>query len=371
MNILFVTETLPYPQDSGGNIVTFNLLRKLAEQHSVYFCSFVYQKDKKYIKKLGKVLQLKKICTVPHFLTFTNNFKIEKPAMLHSILNPLPYGVTKFKDERMEKKILTLIQKLQFQSIWIDHVNMSQYIPLNFKREIHLCAHNIETLLYFRHALHAHKWRWKLFFALECVKYFFYERIYFTLFSTIHTLSMKDADYSKRLFFSYSGKKNLERRIKLISYKLFLPKKKPVQQNNNKNAILFVGNMVWYPNYQGIIWFITKVFPLILKEIPSCRLIVVGEAPDHLQKEKYKNVTITGYVETVTKYYQNANVFIVPLFIGSGIRIKILEALSYKIPVVSTSTGSEGISNSLKRKIQIANSPEEFKLEILNLLKKN
>lgn len=369
MNVLILTESLPYPEDSGGKIVSFRLLEHLAKDHSIFLCTFVYQKDKKYIQKLCNILGLKQIYTIEHFLIFSNNFKLEKPAMLNSILNSNPYNVTKFFSKKMKEIVHKLLKKHKFDSIWIDHINMHQYLPPNYNGQTNLVVHNIETVLYFRHALYAHKWRWKIFFAIEFIKFFFYERIYFKRFSTIYTLSQTDADYAKRLFSPPSDKNKLERQIKLLSYKFFIPKIKHVQRNNSKNVILFVGNIVWYPNYQGILWFITRIFPQIFAKMPLCQLVVVGDVPDHLRNETYKNVTFTGHVKNIQSYYEEASVFIVPLFIGSGIRIKILEALSYKIPVVSTSTGCEGIPQSLKRKIIIANSPEEFKSEILKILK--
>lgn len=368
MNILFITETLPYPQDSGGKIVSFKLLQRLARQHSIFLFTFIYQKDKKYVQKLKQILRLKHIYAIPHFLIFSNNFKLEKPAMLRSLFSANPYNVNKFYSPELKESITKILTREKIDAIWVDHVNMSQYVPPDYQRKVNLVAHNLETILYLRHALYAHKWRWKVFFAVECIKFFFYERSALQKFSTIYTLSKTDIQYIKFLLQFCLDRKRIERRLKVLPNRYFLPKVKRKLVHRGENTILFIGNMVWYPNYQGILWFISEVFPLVLKENPLARLVIVGEAPDHLLKSSYQNITFTGHVKKLQSYYEQTRVFIVPLFIGSGIRIKILEALSYQIPVVSTTTGSEGIPLSLKKKIHLANTPTEFMNEILKIL---
>lgn len=369
MNILFLTQILPYPLNSGGKIHTYFILKRLSKRNNLYLVSFIFKDDKTHIFSLKRALKLKKIVTISHKYGKGNNWTQERKFMLKSLLSLYPYGILKFEDKRIYNKISEILSKNAIDYIWIDHLSMHQYLPKNLQIKKILSTQNTETLLYFLHARFSEKLKWKFFFLIEAVKYFFYESEALSAYSKIYSVSYRDRLHLQQI---YSIRNLFHSKKKLSKFSILKPqierKFQTIERQYEDYTLLFIGSLFWYPNCQGIRWFLMKVFPLVLKEIPSCELVVVGEAPDHLLKENYKNVTFTGHVKILFPYYKKANVFIVPLFIGSGIRIKILEALSYSIPIVSTSTGSEGISEALGKKIRIANSPEEFKNEILKIL---
>jgi polysaccharide biosynthesis protein PslH len=147
--------------------------------------------------------------------------------------------------------------------------------------------------------------------------------------------------------------------------------KKVKKQTQEKNKLLFLGTMSWLPNIEGVSWFLDKVFPKILEKYPQTIFYVVGKNPPE-KILNYKlifpdNLVVTGFVEDEREYIREADVFLVPLRIGSGIRIKILIALAMKKPVVTTSIGIEGI-NIDRNSIYLANSPDEFIQSIQDIL---
>lgn len=149
-----------------------------------------------------------------------------------------------------------------------------------------------------------------------------------------------------------------------------LPADKGVTRPQNDD-ILFCGSLDYFPNQEGLSWFCKEVFPLLLKQKPSVRLLVVGrgEPGEELKNLlRQQGIVFYGKVDKVSDYYRKAAVALVPLFSGSGTRLKLLEAMGYAVPVVSTATGAEGISYTDKKDILIANDASTFAAAVLSLL---
>jgi glycosyltransferase involved in cell wall biosynthesis len=133
--------------------------------------------------------------------------------------------------------------------------------------------------------------------------------------------------------------------------------------------MVFTGNMSFYPNRHGILYFLDEITPLILSKTPDARLFVVGVYPlKELLRRASKEMTVTGFVEDVRPYVARAEVFIIPLLIDGGIRGKALEAMAMKKPIVSTSIGCGGINLKDKGPAFPADTPGYFAKAVLRLL---
>lgn len=136
--------------------------------------------------------------------------------------------------------------------------------------------------------------------------------------------------------------------------------------------ILFVGLMRYGPNRDGAVWFCREILPLIRKQSKArCRLSIVGfDPPDQVQAmaKEIEDVAVTGGVESVAPYYDDCDLVIAPIRFGGGTRIKILEAMSYQKPVVTTTIGAEGIDIEDGLNIMIGDSPESFASACVTLL---
>jgi glycosyltransferase involved in cell wall biosynthesis len=139
------------------------------------------------------------------------------------------------------------------------------------------------------------------------------------------------------------------------------------------NRLLFCGTMSYAPNVTGLLWFVEKVWPLILAAIPGARLTVIGggePAPELVQRLGAEpTVEFLGGVDSTVPYYHRTAVAVVPLLQGSGTRVKIMEAMSLGSPVVSTSLGAEGIRLQASVHIEIADLPEAFAQAVTRLLR--
>jgi glycosyltransferase involved in cell wall biosynthesis len=138
------------------------------------------------------------------------------------------------------------------------------------------------------------------------------------------------------------------------------------------NRLLFTGSMDWMPNEDAILFFVREVLPRISEVIPDVSLAIVGRYPSRRLKnlcDSNPAILVTGRVEDVRPYLATSSVFIVPLRIGGGTRIKIFEAMASGLPVVSTSVGAEGLPLQHQRHLLLADSPDDFARSVVMLLK--
>jgi glycosyltransferase involved in cell wall biosynthesis len=135
--------------------------------------------------------------------------------------------------------------------------------------------------------------------------------------------------------------------------------------------IVFTAWFKYYPNTKAAVDFVNNVFPKIKIEIPEIKFYIVGKEPPKEVKalEKTEGVTVTGYVNDVREYLGNADAAVIPLQIGGGTRLKILEAMSMKVPVVSTVLGAEGLEVKDGTNILIAESDDDFARKVIRVIK--
>ncbi|GAB4509245.1 MAG: glycosyltransferase [Anaerolineae bacterium] len=138
-----------------------------------------------------------------------------------------------------------------------------------------------------------------------------------------------------------------------------------------RDTLVFTGKMDYRPNVDAMLWFAEAVFPQVKQAVPNVYLYIVGQQPsprlDYLKS--MKGINITGRVESVLPYLQTASVYVAPLRMGSGTRLKLLEAMASSCPIVATSTASAGLNDEIKQAMMIADTPEQMAEAIITLLK--
>jgi glycosyltransferase involved in cell wall biosynthesis len=166
-------------------------------------------------------------------------------------------------------------------------------------------------------------------------------------------------------------RKNLdEHKLFVISNGVHTSFLEPSKVKTEPKTMVFTGLMSYYPNNHGILYFLKNIFPLILNQVPEAKILIVGKNPSkELLRYASERVVITGYVEDVRPYMARAEVFIIPLLIGGGIRGKALEAMAMKIPIVTTSIGCESIHLKHEDSALFADQPAEFADAVLRLFK--
>jgi glycosyltransferase involved in cell wall biosynthesis len=136
------------------------------------------------------------------------------------------------------------------------------------------------------------------------------------------------------------------------------------------NSLVFTGSMDWLPNEDGIRYFTEQVMPVIKAALPDVTLTVVGRNPYSSLRElaqRDSSIIVTGRVDDVRPHMERAAIYVVPLRVGGGTRLKIYEAMAMEKPIVSTSIGAEGLPVRDGKEILLADTPEAFAKAVINL----
>ncbi|MCU0650437.1 MAG: glycosyltransferase family 4 protein [Gemmatimonadaceae bacterium] len=158
-------------------------------------------------------------------------------------------------------------------------------------------------------------------------------------------------------------------RVDVIMNGIALDEFTPASVLGEPGEILFTGLMSYFPNQQGLRWFLERVFPLVRRRVPNARLVAAGASPPKwLRKRAEEHVLVTGAVEDMRPFLARARVTIAPLLTGGGTRVKILEANAVGRPVVSTAIGAEGLGVRDGDSILLADDPEQFAHHVIAVL---
>ena len=349
--IVYITYHNIADLNAGDKIVSYSFLRQIAENHEVYLFNIL--DEGKYSPASMSLIE-----DIVPFYQFCYAIK-ETPyiAILKSLFLFKPYAFTRNKNRSsISQKLQETIKEFNPDIIIWDHFRTIAYfdIKLLALKNI-IIQHNNEQVLYKQRGKNQKELFRKLFFYWQA---FWVGKIN----SKIESLFIKNIYIS-----SYDTEQKSNN-----SEKLYLLKKLNLYFHHNifqlkedkKFDLLFIGSLDWEPNITGIMWFMDKVYPLIPKNIT---VAIVGKNPDtKIYDYKYEGVEIFPNVASVEYYYQSSKVFISPILTGGGINIKMLEALSYGIPIVASShslRGYEGIEF-----MKCCNEPDEFAKEIMKLL---
>ncbi|QWH20202.1 glycosyltransferase [Bacillus mycoides] len=361
-NILFLTHLYPYPPDDGGRIVTFNTIKEFHSYgYNVILGSFV---DNSIQKKPKMPMELKEIL-IPF------NYKNSYKKLFKNLFSMTPYNMYKYINRNMEIELVKILKEERIDLIYIDHLHMAYYAEFlkgNFEElniPVVLRQHNVESTIFERAVQEERNVIKKIYLKIQHHRLYKYESRIANQFDEIFTITDDDSD---RML-------EMNDRIKIscvpagVDIEKYKPMSKPVK--NDKPIITFLGTMSWLPNINGIEWFLDEIFPEVLKFNTDIILYIVGKNPPeklYRYQNKYPhNLVITGFVEDEREYVAQSDVFIVPLKIGGGMRIKILNALAMKKAIITTSIGVEGIKISSDG-ICIADNKREFVESIINLL---
>jgi glycosyltransferase involved in cell wall biosynthesis len=130
---------------------------------------------------------------------------------------------------------------------------------------------------------------------------------------------------------------------------------------SEKQGLVFIAGFAHPPNEDGILWFAKEVFPSVANKIPGIKLTILGSNPtDKVLSLNSDSIRVIGFVKDPSPYFSDARVFISPLRFGAGLKGKILNAISYGLPVVSSSIGTEGMGLEDERDVLVADHAEEF-----------
>lgn len=359
IKILQLAPRFCFPDDDGGKIGIANIFKEFFEQGAdVTFFSFSKEKIPhsaiEQAEKYGEVI--------------IYNHSTENTALriIASFLKRKSIYISKHSGKQVKRAIHEILKRTEFDIIHVDHSCMAPlgiYARSIRKIPLGLRLHNIEWLIWKRYADNLPYWRPKrVYVKQQAEELKNAEKKLYPKMDVCFTVTGKDKERAAAL----APDANVVVASAGVDTAEWMPDDSIAR---NRYEMILATNYHWIHNVDAVRWFIHNVLPIVRKKIPEAALTLIGKnAPGWMNDYKDKGVNLMGYVSKVQPYHNRANVYIAPLFVGSGIRIKILEAMAMGLPVVATPVSAEGIAATSGDGLYIAAEAEEFARNIMDLL---
>lgn len=358
MKILLLCNKSPWPPAEGGPIAMYAMITGLLNAgHTVKVIAA--NTNKYHINPESVPAEFQKNTGI-EFVDI--DLRINIKDALVNFLSGQSYHVARFRTPAFEKKLIEVLSATGFDIVQAEMLYMTAYLDVvrkYSKARFILRSHNIEHLIWQRITLNTKNpfKRYYLKHLFLTLKHYELEMLRKT--DGIIAITPTDAAF----FEQHAGKTP----VISIPFGIELDKYQKHVAQPQVTDLFHIGSMNWYPNEEGILWFLSKVWPLVSQELPALKLYLAGrQMPEWLKKIDMRNVEILGEVPDALEFMNNHAVMVVPLFSGSGIRVKIIEAMAAGRAVISTEVGAEGIRVTHGEDILLANNTDDF----LEMIKK-
>lgn len=356
MKVLHILPYVPVPTNFGGALRIFHLLKNTTERHEVTVLAYgPPSKEAELRDALGAGLKQVILRPRPRARVY------RRLGQFYSLWTSHSYFYYVGHAGYMQDAIDECCAAEQFDIIQTEFSIMGSFDLPSGATKI-LDAHNVEYDNFRRMALNGHTPLRSFFYKQEFTKSFFEELDACKRNDAMFVTSERDKGMfdehlpSLRKFVIPNG----------VDPEYF----HPASRDPLPCSIVFTGMMGYVPNYDGMIYFLDVIFPLILKKVPQATVAIVGNKPPQaLLKRASHNVIVTGLVDDVRPFVWNSSVYVVPLRMGSGTRLKVLEAMAMRKPIVTTSIGCEGIDVTHGESALVVDEPEAFAESVIELFR--
>ena len=361
MKILWVKAGGLVPPDIGGKIRSYHILTELAKRHSVTLFTFYAAHPGDVHSELTGVFD-DAIC-LPLQIATNRGFS-ELVDFARNLFSPLPHTVSKYCRPQVVEKMRQLLSEKSFDMVICDFVVAAAAIPWDVASPKVIFTHNVEALIWKRHFEVSRNPIWKMVAWGEYRKMLRFEKEF--LAKSQHVLAVSEKD--REVFSDFVDASKLS----VVSTGVDTEYFQPSIAKEQPNSLVFTGSMDWMPNEDGVLHFLHSILPLVRRELPGVTFSIVGRNPSQRLRfaaASEAGVEVSGRVDDIRPYVHRGALYVVPLRIGSGTRLKIFEAMAMGKAVVSTTLGAEGLPVTDGLDIAIADTPEEFAATVVSLLR--
>lgn len=354
--LLMITIELPYPPSSGGRMKSWNMLKFLSQHFDVGLaCPVKY--GTKEVAAMVSQIQLR------HFLHDAVEIPRSGKTLAQSYWHGIPINVFRSRSVALKKQISAIAH--EYDVILLDHYESGQYLPDNYQGQVIFHAHNATYLMWERYAQSDANMLYRIVTWLEgkrvkSAEVQLCQRAHLVFASPNDIDSLVDAGADRNTCReTYHLGDDSQLALPSIAFK------------DTQKTLLYVGTLNWEANVDGLLWFFEKVWPLVVAQQPDTRMQVVGSKPDPrlTRAAAYDpRIEFTGFVEDLEPLFQVSRLFLAPLRFGSGIKVKVLNAMCRGLPTITTPVGAEGLAAQHMEHLSITDTAEDMARSILHLM---
>ncbi len=350
MRILFLSRWFPHPPSNGSKLRIYNLIKGLSINHEVTLLSFADEP--------ADTMEMHKFCPEVKVVPWKEFDPTRWKARL-GIFRLEPRSIVDTYSIEMAEAITETLHSAKHDLVIASQLQMAAYAS-RF-RDVPSIFEEFEIGLFHDRVFSSDGRTLHIRYALTWFKLRLYLSRLLNTFQACTVASKQEAQLLQRNFPAYRKPITvIPNGVDINEYRNFATEKKP-------NTLVFTGSFGYRANYEAMLWFVEKVFPLILQRLPDTRLFITGDH-QNLPLSSQKNITLTGHVDNLKTLVASAAVSIAPLLSGGGTRLKILEAMALRTPVVATSKGAEGLEVMPGEHLLVADTPADFAGCVIRLL---
>ena len=352
MKIFVLLPRIPWPLEKGDKLRAFNQIKQLAKNNEVVLCAL--NTDKKSSKeKAFKALQ-------PYCISITF-IDINKISILINLakafLKGLPIQCGYFYNKKAHKKVHNIIEKHKPDMLLGQLLRVAEYIrneetpkaidyqdvfSMGMKRRYEIAPFYLKPI-----------------FNMEYKRLKRYEHDIFNDFNVKTIISAQDRD-----FIDHHKKNEILIVPNGVDHEYYSP-----QEQTKKYDIVFTGNMAYAPNVNAVEYLANHILPLVWKKLPDVKMYIAGATPDpRVKKVASDKIIVSGWLDDIRDAYAQSKIFIAPMRIGTGLQNKLLEAMSMKLPCITTSLANNSLQAEANKEVLVGDNEQELAKHIITLL---
>ncbi|RKU33344.1 hypothetical protein C6499_01450 [Candidatus Poribacteria bacterium] len=357
MKILFLSPTVPFPLTDGGRIRVFNLLKQIGKKSDVTLLALETQPT-----DAEGVAQLQQFGIQVHLVPNAPTLpRVSFRTLANAFFERQPITVARYALPAYRQKFRELVATENFNIVHYEMFHTAQFRTDTDLPGV-LSQQNVDSAIWRRLCGETANPFYKFAYWTQQLAFQRYERVLSPKFDAVTCTSAIDAAVFQR----HCSEDNIE----IIPNGVDVTHYQPDFTSEAPAHLIYIGSMDWYPNEDAVAFFADEILPGIQDKVSDVQFSIVGGNPSaRVQRlAEREGVVVTGRVPEIKPYFAEATVFVVPLRIGSGTRLKILEALAMGKAIVSTTVGAEGLDLKNGEEIFIADEPTTFADAVTQLL---